>query len=145
MKESERTQNHYVSRFPKTEFELRLQLRKKWYFEKDIDETIDDLKKLNYVNDTEYVRMYLYSECERKGKPLFKVKGKLMQKGADKDLIEEMVAEAEEDIKEGQKNKINKEIDTMKNRGIDGVDIIHKLQGRGYEFRLIKETIEERP
>ena len=29
---------HYINRFPKTEFELRLQLRKKGYTEADIDE-----------------------------------------------------------------------------------------------------------
>jgi regulatory protein len=135
---------HYISRFPKTEFELRLQLRKKWYYEKDIDLALEDLKKLNYVNDTEYVRLYLGSECERKGKPLLKVRGKLLQKGAEKDLIDEMISQSAEDIKAGQKTKILKEIDTMKNRGIDGIEIIQKLQGRGYEFSLIKEVIEER-
>ena len=135
---------HYISRFPKTEFELRLQLRKKGYKEDEIDESIGEMKKLNYVNDREYTRLYLSSECERKGKPLFKVKGKLMSKGVEKDLIIEVEQEMEEEIKEGQMRKIDKEIDLLKGKWLDGIEIIQKLQGRGYGFELIKEVIENR-
>ncbi len=71
---------HYINRFPKTEFELRLQLRKKGYYEEEIDETMQQLFVLNYVNDYEYTKLYLNSECIRKGKPLYAVKGKLLQK-----------------------------------------------------------------
>ncbi len=135
---------HYVSRFPKSEFELRLQLRKKWYKEFEIDESIEALKKLNYVNDEEYVRLYFSSESGRKWKPVFKVIGKLRQKWLDKDLISEIAVELEEEIHEGQMMKINKEIDNFKKKWLDGVEIIQKLQGRGYSFDLIKETIEAR-
>ena len=135
---------HYISRFPKTEYELRLQLRKKWYYEVDIDEAIEQMKKLNYVNDREFTRLYFSSECERKGKPVFKVKGKLMHKGIQKDLIKEIEQEMEEDIKEGQMKKINKEIDILKGKWFDGIEIIQKLQWRGYHFDLLKETIEGR-
>jgi len=102
------------------------------------------MKKLNYVNDREYTRLYLSSECERKGKPLFKVKGKLMSKGVEKDLIIEVEQEMEEEIKEGQMRKIDKEIDLLKGKWLDGIEIIQKLQGRGYGFELIKEVIENR-
>ena len=135
---------HYVSRFPKSEFELRVQLRKKWYTEKENDEAIEQLKKLNYVNDLEYVRLYFSSECERKGKPEYRVVSKLRQKWLDKELTSEIASEMEEEIKEGQIKKIDKEIDVLKKKWIDGIEIIQKLQGRGYSFDLIKETIENR-
>jgi len=135
---------HYINRYPKTEFELRLQLRKKWYFEDNIDETIQQLEKLNYVNDREFTRLYFWSECERKWKPVFVVKGKLLQKWVDKELVLEIEEELEEEIIKGQKIKIAKEIDVLKNKWLDGVQIIQKLQGRGYAFGLIKEVVEER-
>ncbi len=135
---------YYINRFPKTESELCLQLRKKWYFQKEIDETITQLKQLNYVNDVEFTRLYFWSECTRKGKPVFRVKGKLMHKWVDKDLIQEIELELEDDIIEGQKTKIAKEIRNMKSKWLDGIEIIHKLQGRWYSFDLIKETIEDR-
>jgi regulatory protein len=135
---------HYINRFPKTEYELRLQLRKKWYYEDEIDTTLDMIKELNYVNDREFTRLYFGSECERKWKPLFKVKGKLMHKGVEKDLIEEVEEELREEITAWQKKKINKEMEILKWKWFDGIEIIQKLQGRGYHFELIKETIEER-
>lgn len=135
---------YYINRFPKTEYELRLQLRKKWYFENEIDETLEQIKKLNYVNDREFTRLYFGSECERKWKPVFKVKGKLLHKWVDKELVLEIEQELQEEIIAWQKKKINKEIENFKSRWLDGIDIIHKLQWRGYSFDLIKETIEER-
>ncbi len=67
-----------------------------------------------------------------------------MHKGIQKDLIKEIEQEMEEDIKEGQMKKINKEIDLLKDKWFDGIEIIQKLQWRGYQFDLIKETIEGR-
>jgi len=48
--------------------------------EDEIDETMEQMFGLNYVNDLEYARLYLNSECIRKGKPIYAVKGKLLQK-----------------------------------------------------------------
>ena len=135
---------HYINRFPKTEFELRLQLRKKGYYEEEIDETMQQMFVLNYVNDYEYTKLYLNSECIRKGKSLYAVKGKLLQKWVDKELISELVDELEPELIDGQIQKINKEIDKLKEKWVDGVKIIQKLQGRWYHFELIKEAIEGR-
>lgn len=135
---------HYINRFPKTEYELRLQLRKKWYFDEEIEEVMQQLFELNYVNDAEYARLYLSSEVERKGKPLFKIRWKLLQKWVEKWLLDDVIAEHEEDLIEWMKAKISSEIDLLKNRWLDGVSIIQKLQWRWYSFRLIKEVIEER-
>jgi len=135
---------HYINRFPKTEFELRLQLRKKWYMEEEIDETMEQMFRLNYVNDLEYTRLYLNSECSRKGKPIYAVKGKLLQKWVDKELISQVIDELEPELIAWQITKINKEMDKFKQKWVDGVKIIQKLQGRGYTFDLIKDAIEER-
>jgi len=71
---------HYISRYPKTEFELRLQLRKKKYGEDEIDSSIQILKDKNYVNDYQYAKLYVNSEVGRKGKPLGPILMKLKSK-----------------------------------------------------------------
>lgn len=135
---------HYINRYPKTEFELRLQLRKKGYTEDDIDEAMQQLFMLNYVNDYEYTKLYLTSECIRKGKPIYAVKGKLLQKWVDKELLIEVVEELEPELIEWQMAKIDSEMNKLKDRWVDGVKIIQKLQARGYSFEMIKEVIEGR-
>jgi SOS response regulatory protein OraA/RecX len=57
---------HYINRYPKTDYELRLQLRKKGYYQEEIDEALEQLYRLNYVNDEEFTRLYLNSECANK-------------------------------------------------------------------------------
>ncbi len=132
----------YINRYPKTEFELRVQLRKKWYEEREIDETILSFFDLNYVNDLEFTRLYFSSEVEKKGKPLYRVIWLLLKKWVDKDLIESVIEEERWNLEKGIMTRIRKEILTFKKRGIGGVEIIQKLQGRWYSFEIIKQTIE---
>ena len=134
---------HYISRYPKTVQELTLQLRKKWYTQEEIELAIQKLAQDKYVDDRQYCELYLASEVEKKWKPLYTIRGKLIHKWVDKYLIAEVVEEMEQELIDGQKFKIRKEINLMKWRGIDGVVIIQKLQGRWYNFRLIKEVIED--
>lgn len=135
---------HYISKFPKTVYELTIQLRKKWYPQEEIDEAITKLSKDKYVDDRQYCELYYSSEVVRKWKPLYGIQYKLKQKWVDKYLVKEVAEEMEEELKEWQKMKLHKEIEHMKQKWIDGVVIIQKLQGRGYHFRLIKEVIHER-
>lgn len=139
---------YYINRYPKTQYELTLQLRKKWYADHEIDDTIQQLIGLNYVNDVEYTRLYISSEVAKKWKPLFKVVGMLRNKWIDKELIEDVLAVDEWELREEcvvwMKKKIDKEMTNMKWRGVDGVAIIKKLQWRGYRFDLIKQVIHER-
>lgn len=71
---------HYISRFPKTEKELRIQLMTKGYVSLDIDKTMTFLKEKDYINDEKFTEAYLRSECARKGKPMITVLKKLREK-----------------------------------------------------------------
>ena len=71
---------HYISRFPKTEKELRIQLMTKGYVSLDIDKAMAFLKEKKFVDDTLFTEAYLRSECVRKGKPLIAVTQKLREK-----------------------------------------------------------------
>jgi regulatory protein len=134
----------YISRFPKTEKELRAKLREKGYEDDNIERTMHLLKRDDYINDEKYVRMYIESEVIRKGKPLWTIAAKLNQKGADKHLIDEIGTEYECDIREGVKSGINKHIDKLLARGNDVVSIVQKLQRKGYKYDQVIAALKAR-
>ena len=118
---------HYINRYPKTEEELRVKLLTKHYNEEEIDHTIARLKKMNRVNDEQFARLYFQSESVKKGKPPYLVKQKLIQKGVAKSTIDKIFRQLETDIDEGIIERIQKEIQKLKKKGLDGFDIVTKI------------------
>lgn len=133
---------HYISRYPKTEKELKVQLMQKWYFSDDIQKTMDFLKEKNFLNDRMFIESYVRSELMNKGKPPIAIIKKLQEKGADKHLIMEVMKEYEEDINTWVKERIKKEIASYKKRGEEWFDIIQKLMRKGYRLGDIKDVIK---
>lgn len=56
----------YIHRYPKTEEELRVKLLTKRYSEDEIDETMQWLKKMKWVDDEQFARLYFQSESVKK-------------------------------------------------------------------------------
>ncbi|USN56299.1 MAG: regulatory protein RecX [Candidatus Peribacteria bacterium] len=79
---------YYLSRFPKTEKELRAKLYEKGYTDVEVESAMELLIRDGYVDDEQFARMYLESEVIKKGKPLWTIRGKLLQKGIDNRLLE---------------------------------------------------------
>jgi len=163
----------YLSRYPKTEKELRAYLLQKWYSEHDTDRAMEHLKFKKYVDDAQFVELYVQSEAIRKGKPLYAVTQKLIQKGVDPSLIDtfadahqeekplyavtqkliqkgvdpsliDTFADAhQEDIQYGTHEKIRKEIAQYKRKWVDGFEFIQKIMRKGYKLDDIKKVIYE--
>ena len=134
----------YIYRFPKTEKELRIQLYTKGYPTSDVDRTIEEFKKKNYVNDTMFAESYIRSEVVNKGKPAIRIIQKLQQKWVPQEIIREVLKKYENEMGEGTLQKIKKEIQAYKRRDVDGFDIIQKLMRKGYKLQDIKKVIENR-
>ena len=134
----------YIHRFPKTEKELRIQLYLKGYPTSDVNRTINELKKKNYVNDEMFAESYIRSEVVNKGKPAIRIIQKLQQKGIPPDILKEMIKKYENEMKEGIHAKIKREIAAYKKKNVDGFDIIQKLMRKGYKLADIKHVIENR-
>lgn len=134
----------YIYRFPKTEKELRIQLYTKGYPTSDVDRTIEEFKKKNYVNDTMFAESYIRSEVVNKGKPAIRIIKKLQQKGVPQEIIREVLKKYENEMGEGTLQKIKKEIQAYKRKDVDGFDIIQKLMRKGYKLADIKHVIENR-
>ena len=135
---------HYISRFPKTEKELRIQLMTKWYVSLDIDKAMIFLKEKDFINDKKFTEAYLRSECGRKGKPLITITQKLREKWVDKDIIREIAKSMEHEMNEWIAEKIKKDIAICKKRWEDGFDIIQRLMKKGYRLDDIKKVINNK-
>ncbi len=135
---------HYLSRYPKTRKELELKLMQKWYSQEDILETIDTLILQNIIDDEKFADSYIYSECVKKGKPLFVIKKKLLFKGIDVSILDDVCKRYEDDIAEGILNKIIKDIENYKKRGVEWLDIVQKLMRKWYRVDQIKEAVKLR-
>ena len=132
----------YLSRYPKTEQEIRIILYKKWYNSEDISHCMDVLKKNDFINDEKFTESFLYSEVEKKWRPLFIIKQKLIQRWIDKWLLARKISEQQEELAEWMRKTIRKELDIYKNKWVDGFDSIQKLMRRGYQLADIKAVIK---
>lgn len=133
-----------LSKYPKTEKELRIKMYQHGYDSQMVMKTLEKLKVENFLNDKMFAESYLNSEVMRKGKPLFLVQQKLTMKGIDPKIIAELSNQFAEDIQEGIENRIQKEINQYKKKGVDGFEIIQKLMRKGYRLADIKKVVKVR-
>lgn len=135
---------HYLYRYPKTEKEMKVQLMKKKYFLDEIDATMKILKAKWYIDDRQFVELYLNSEVVKKGKPIMMMKQKLLGKWVDKYILEEVAEQLWEGIMDGTIERVIKEIDKFAAKEIDPVWIIQKLLARWYRLDDIKKALKQR-
>lgn len=132
-----------LSRYPKTEKELRIKMYQQGYDSEMVIKTLEKLKTENFLNDEMFAESYINSEAIRKGKPLLLVTQKLALKGIDKKILTELSQKFAEDIQDGVESRIQKEINQYKKKGVDGFEIIQKLMRKGYRLADIKKVIKE--
>lgn len=133
----------YISRFPKTEKELRIQLQKKNYSESEIQETIDYMISQKFLDDEKFAQMYVYSQVAKKGKPIWQVQAKLISKGIDKGLVQKAIDAQEEEIQDWVDTKILKEIQKYKAKWLDWFTIIQKLANKWYNLQDIRRVLDK--
>ena len=133
----------YLSRYPKTEQEIRIILYKKWYNSEDTAHCLEVLKKNDFINDEKFTESFLYSEVEKKWRPLFIIKQKLIQRWIDKWLLSKKISEQQEQLTQWMRKAIRKELDTYKKKWVDGFDSIQKLMRRWYQLADIKAVIKQ--
>lgn len=133
----------YIHAYPKTEQELKTKLFTKKYTEDEITWTIQFLKKKGYIDDTQFTKLYISSELSKKGKLPALVKAKLIHKWVERAIIEETMASYDEEITEWVHNRIIKEIEKLKKKGLDGYDIVVKIAQKGYRVSDIKKALKQ--
>ena len=83
----------YTLRSPKTQFQIKQYLYKKQLETPTINRIIDRLVALNYINDEQYAEQFVSAKSHKMGVGV--IKQKLMQKGVNRDIVGESVAQVD--------------------------------------------------
>ena len=135
---------HYLYRYPKTEKEMRTQLMKKWYLLDEIDDAMQTLKVKWYIDDRQFVELYVNSEVVKKGKPLVLIQQKLLFKWVEKTMLQEVIQWLQDGIADGTIERIIKEVEKYILKEIEPVVMIQKLLAKWYKLADIKKALKQR-
>lgn len=79
----------YIGISKKTEYEVRKKLKGLGIASLVIDQILNELRELTYVNDKEYLRAYIKQNEKMMKYSIYELKQKLLQKGINKSIIED--------------------------------------------------------
>jgi len=106
-----------------------------------LEQTIEILKDLGYINDVVYIERFIDESLLLKNLSMYELKYKLYGKGIDKSLIEDYFSQNLDTLLEYERksaeNLYNKKIRTMEH-----MDIIMYLKKKGYKEESIKSLGE---
>lgn len=138
----------FLSYRPRSEKEIRDNLRKKKASDSIIDLIIKKLQEQKFLNDREFAKWWIEQRTLVKptGKRLIKIE--LSKKGIDKDLIDEIFDNVENLVQnelELARKLVQRKINKYK--GLDRQKIYRRLGGflsrRGFDYDTIKKAIDE--
>ena len=110
--------------------------------ESDKSFVVDFLQDEGYINDERYCRSYVKSKLNLKKWGVNKIKLSLIAKGVDRDIIDEVISEIDQD---SYKEEL---VNLLKNRKINESDpykrkakLIRYAVGKGYSYSLVMEIV----
>ena len=106
-----------------------------------LEEVIEFLKKYDYINDNEYIERSIAEFKNLRNFSIKEIKYKLLQKGLDKNLVEEYVNFHEGELLEFEVNSA-KNLICKKNKNMELQDIKNFLYKKGYANSSIEKAIE---
>ncbi len=128
----------YIIYKKRTESEIRTKFKNE--MDEDIlEDIIEYLKQANYINDEEYIEKAINNFKILKNLSLTELKYKLMQKGIDKNCIEDYFYE---NIDELEEYEINSALNLVIKKGMDENEIKNYLLKKGYKMENINEAIK---
>ncbi|HOT21255.1 MAG TPA: RecX family transcriptional regulator [Sedimentibacter sp.] len=135
-----------LSRYFKSEYELRLKMKNKGFNPQLIDNAISILKEHKYLDDERYCEMFINDKINISKHGVRKIKEALYYKGIDKEIIEEKIkcisAESEEEraLLLGEKKLLNiKENDNRKKMS----KLSNYLLGKGFEYETVNRALRK--
>lgn len=123
----------YVGISKKTEKEVRNKLSSLNFDSNIIDEVIDYLKELDYINDYEYVDAYIRQCMRLLEYSTYEIKQKLLQKGINKYIIEEKIITLEDSDYD---LKLTNKLISGKCKNMDKLKLKQYLYRRGLKLNL---------
>ncbi len=137
----------YLSRRLHSATELKRKLLQKGFPKDVIEEVIIKMKSLNYLNDKKFAELLVSESLNLRHEGAQKIRGRLIEKGISKEIIQQVLAGDELVSLEDQNIKIvaDKKLFSLEKRFKDKRDIHKKLTAflvlRGFSFQLIKNYL----
>jgi regulatory protein len=134
----------YLSRRALTERQLREKLEKKEYSPEIIDETLEYVKELGYIDDRDYAQRYAKDAVELKRHGVSRIRMDLRKKGICPQDIDEALQELSLDTSDALRSLIEEksaalDLKDKKHR----VRLVNFLLRRGYKFDEINSALRE--
>jgi len=136
----------FLSRRPHLEAELRRKLFQKNFHKDHIRESIVKLRAQGYLNDLDFIRMFIREESNRKRTGPLLIRKKLLEKGADREQAETLLDSeySNELLLQNTRYLIGRlqnkpDLDPLKKMQKQ----IRALQQKGYPFNVIQEVMQE--
>lgn len=128
--------------------ELKRKLWNKEYEQKLIDEVIEDLKRNEYLNDTEFIRAFVADKSKTKNWSVKRIKGELFKRGIASKLIDEILIQLPKETNLESAIKLaKKKYDLLLKKNLETKNLRNKLSAflfsKGFDYELIKEVCEK--
>ena len=107
-----------------------------------LDDVIEELKELNYINDENYIQRAVNEFKNLKNMSIKEIQYKLMTKGLKKDIIDNYICNNKKELLEYEIQSA-KNIAIKKQNSLEREEIIAYLAKKGYLSETIKITLEE--
>jgi regulatory protein len=135
---------YMLTRSSKTESDIRKKLKEKQYFDNTINAVLEYLKEIGYVNDNTYTNNYIKNTKDIAGTSKRSLYYKLVNKGVDKEIIQQELEEAEIDDYSSALKAAQKKAAGLKG---DKRERAYKLQSflyrKGYSLEVCRKVIDE--
>ena len=128
--------------------ELRRKLWNKDYEQKLIDEVIEDLSKNGYIDDTEFIRVFVAEKSKTKNWSRKRIKSELIKRGLDSKLIDKILSEqySESDY-DNASTVAKKKVEVLTKRNLEKKELRTKLStylfSKGFDYELIKDVVDQ--
>lgn len=130
-----------VSRFVKTEKEVKDYLKKKQYHESTISKTVEKLKEYGFINDKQYVESYISFKKNVSGPN--KIKAELFKKGISKSLLS-LVDEFFEEEDESACLAVAKKYMTNKEPSYENSAKLNRyLLSKGFDYADVSKVVRQ--
>lgn len=129
----------------RSEREICDRLRSKGYEDEIINNTLEMLRKYNFINDTEYAKMFTKDKMNFSKDGSYKIKQKLYMKGVDKDIIDSVVDELVDEDEEYERALSIAEKKYLSYGNIEAYKKFKKLNDfllrKGFDYDIISRVI----
>lgn len=134
----------YLSRKSRTVFEIRKKLSDRDFDSDDIEESIEKLERLNFLDDRKYAKNFIERSTHVKG--LGRIKRELILKGVAKEVIDEELDSVESGVmQESAIGIAKKKYKTLKNLPKEKIynRLISFLIRRGFSYDEAKKAFDK--